>query len=140
MEDASENFVSLTNEEAGYETLQEIENQTSDNSRQKRAFDRVPYKSKVILQPGNSSEYLGVKVQGVIGNISERGCQAMFPVPVEVGDLYRIQFDNEQLDIPLTFVRCLRCRLISEDEFETGFLFLSPIAISKNLLGKKKTE
>lgn len=140
MQNDPEDRVSLTNEDAGYEILQEIENLTSNDSRKKRAYDRIPCKSKVILQPGNSSEYLGIKVQGIIGNISQKGCQAMFPVPVEVGDVYRMRFDDKQLDIPLTFARCLRCRLISEDEFETGFLFLSLIDISKGILGQKTTE
>ena len=82
-----------------------------------------------------SGQFLSFKVQGIIGNISEGGCQAMFPVPIQVGDIYRMHFDKKDLDLPLTFVRCQRCRLISDDAFEAGFVFFSPIPLPANLVG-----
>ena len=140
MKSDSEDPILLPDEDAGFDTLQEIEKLSSDDARQQRAHERIAHKSKVILHPGNSSEFLGFKVQGIMGNISPKGCQAMFPVPLEVGDMYRMLFDKEQFDIPTTFVRCIRCRLISEDEFETGFSFFSSITLPENLLSKKKPE
>ena len=127
--------VSLIDEDASFDTLQDIERHTSDEARQQRKHKRFQVKTKVILQPGNSSEFLSFKVQGIIGNISEGGCQAMFPVPIQVGDIYRMHFDKKDLDLPLTFVRCQRCRLISDDAFEAGFVFFSPITLPANLVG-----
>jgi hypothetical protein len=135
-----EDYISLPNEDDDFETLQKIEKLASEDARQQRAHERIAYKSKVILQPGNSSDFLGFKVQGIIGNISNQGCQAMFPIPLEVGDMYRMRFEKESLDVPLMFVRCLRCRLVSENEFETGFSFFGPITLPQDLISNKKPE
>ena len=96
---------------------------------QQRAHERICIKVKVILQSGNSSELLSYKVQGVTGDVSEGGCRAMFPIPIQVGDIYRLQFDREQLDVPLVFARCMRCTLVREDAYEAGFAFFSKIKI-----------
>ena len=127
--------VSLIDEDASFDTLQDIERRTSDESRDQRQHKRFKMKTKVILQPGNSSEFLSFKVQGIIGNLSEGGCQAMFPVPIGVGDIYRMRFDKKDMDLPMTFVRCQRCRLISDDAFEAGFVFFSPITLPPELAG-----
>ena len=129
--------MSLVDEDASFDTLQDMERRTSDDLRQGRVHERFSIKSKVILQPGNSSEFLSFKVQGIIGDISSGGCRAMFPVPIQVGDIYRLHFDKEKLDLPMLFVRCLRCRLTSDDAFEAGFVFFKPITLPQNLVGKK---
>lgn len=126
--DTSDN-ISLANEDVNFDILKDIENQTSENIRQKRAHERITIKVHVILQPGNSSACLDFKVQGVTGDISSGGCRSMFPIPVTVGDIYRLQFDKSQLDIPLVFARCMRCKLISEDAFEAGFAFFQAIRL-----------
>ena len=140
METECRDNVSLVDEDASFDTLQDMERQTSDDLRQGRAHERFSIKSKVILQPGNSSEFLSFKVQGIIGDISAGGCNAMFPVPIQVGDIYRLHFNKEQLDLPISFVRCLRCRLISEDAFQAGFAFFKPITLPQNLLNKQKHD
>ena len=50
-----------------------------------------------------------------------------------VGDVYRLEFDREQLDLPLTFVRCVRCSLLEEERFEVGFRFFTLIALPRNV-------
>ena len=127
----------LADENVGFDTLKELGGETSDHARQRRAHERFVLKVKVVLQPGNSSEFLSFKVQGVSGDISVGGCQALFPVPVQVGDVYRLHFDKEQLDLPMLFVRCRRCRLINEDGFEAGFSFFSPITLPQELATKE---
>ena len=129
--------ISLMDEQGGFDTLQDMEKQSSDEVRQRRAYERLAVKAKVILQPGNSSEFLSFKVQGISGNISAGGCQVMFPVPVQVGDVYRLHFDEKKLALPMVFVRCVRCRLINEDAYEAGFIFFSPIKLPANLFDKK---
>ena len=72
---------------------------------------------------------LKFKVKGVTGDISEGGCSVLLPIPVPVGDVFRLHFDRSQLDLPMTFARCLRCRLVREDAFEAGFVFFKAIAL-----------
>ena len=136
MDSRSGNDIALNNEEQDFDLLQEIEQQTSEEIRKQRTHERVCIKAKVILQSGNSSELLSYKVQGVTGDVSEGGCRAMFPIPIGVGDIYRLQFDREQLDVPLVFARCMRCKLVREDAYEAGFSFFSPLQIIRSLESK----
>ena len=128
-----ENNISLSNEEFGFNVLQDIESQTNDNIKQQRSSDRITVKSKIILQSANSSDYMSAKIQGVSGDISSGGCSAMFPVPMNVGDVYRLNFDKSLLDVPMVFARCMRCKLISEDAFEVGFSFFNSIQLSEDV-------
>jgi hypothetical protein len=112
-----------------FEMLQELERNTSDEIRRQRAHFRLAIKTGVVLQPGNASERLSLKLKGVTGDVSEGGCSALFPIPVKVGDIYRLEFDRKVLDLPLTFARCVRCRLVREDAIESGFTFFSPIVL-----------
>ena len=114
-------------EDISHDILQEIEEQTDEKIRAQRVHDRVAVKLNFTLQPGNSSEFLEYKVQGILGDISSGGCKAMLPIPVKVGDIYRLQFENGRVNLPMLFVRCVRCRLVSEDAFEAGFSFFNPI-------------
>lgn len=113
------------------ELLQELESNTPDEIVRQRAWSRVQIKARIVVQSANTSELRTFKVAGVTGDISAGGCQVLLPVPLNVGDAYRIEFDREALDLPTTFARCLRCRLIREDAFETGFSFFSPVELNE---------
>ena len=116
-----------------FDLLQELAVNTPEELRRRRAHFRLAVKAGVMLQPGNASDLLKFKVKGVTGDISEGGCSAVFPIPARVGDIYRLQFDHEQLDLPLTFARCVRCRLVREDAYEAGFAFFTPICLPENV-------
>lgn len=120
------------NEDTGFDMLQELERNKTDEIRRKRAHFRVAIKARVTLQPANASQLLEFKMQGTSGDLSEGGCQLLFPMPVRVGDVYRLEFDRSELDLPLTFARCVRCRLLREDAFESGFTFFSPVSMPAN--------
>ena len=110
--------------------LRELEANKPDEIRQQRADERIVIKSRILLQPGNAGDLHRMKVQGVTGDISRRGCLILVPSPLRVGDLYRLTFDRSSLDLPMAFARCLRCRLIREDAFESGFEFFTPVELS----------
>lgn len=113
--------------------LQELEQNTPDEIRRQRTHFRVAIKAAVILEAGSASDLLKFRIQGVTGDISEGGCRALFPTPTRVGDVYRLSFDRELFDQPLTFARCVRCRLLREDAFEAGFQFFAPIRLPQNV-------
>lgn len=112
-----------------FDLLQELEQSTSDEMRRQRTHFRLQVKTQVIIQPGNVSDRLKFKMQGTTGDLSEGGCRVLFPLPVRVGDIYQLEFDRKQLDLPLTFARCVRCQLLREDAFEAGFAFFTPITL-----------
>ena len=50
--------------------------------------------------------------------------------PVLVGDVYQLHFAKGELDLPILYARCLRCRLVREDAFEAGFAFFEKIVLA----------
>lgn len=117
-----------------FNLLQDLKKNTTDEIRRQRAHFRLAIKAGVTLQAGNASELLLLKVKGVTGDISAGGASILFPVAPRVGDIYRLTFDRDALDLPLTFARCVRCRLIREDAFEAGFSFFSPITLPESAM------
>ncbi len=103
--------------------VEELAGQNLDELRRQRQEERVAVRATVILQPGNSSEARSLKAQGVTTEVSRGGCVAIFPVPIRVGDIYRLEFDQKQVDLPKLFARCLKCRWIHDEAFEGGFSF-----------------
>jgi len=127
-DDLDKSADSLNSDEA-FDLLQDLGRNTPEEIRRQRAHFRLAIKAAVVLQPGNASDILAMKVKGTTGDISEGGLSALFPIPPRVGDIYRLQFDRKTLDLPLTFARCVRCRVVREDAFEAGFSFFSSITL-----------
>ncbi len=123
----------VLDEADAFNLLAELEQNRSEEIRRQRQHFRITIKAEVLLQPGNASEILEFKVKGVSGDISEGGCSILFPIPANVGDIYRLQFNRRVVDLPLQFAQCVRCRLVRDDAYECGFRFFSPIALPENL-------
>ena len=124
----------LLGDDEAVQMLQELAANTPEELRRRRTHFRLSIKMPVILQPGNASELLSFKVKGVTADLSQGGCSAVLPVPIRVGDMYRLQFDRGTLDLPLTFARCVRCRLLREDAFEAGFSFFTTITLPERVI------
>ncbi len=129
----------ITSEEA-FSVLRDLERNTPEEIRRQRAHFRLAIKTGVVLQPGNGSQLLSLKVKGVTGDVSAGGCSALFPISITVGDIYRLQFDRKALDLPLTFARCVRCRLVREDAYEAGFAFFSPICLPESAAARTESS
>lgn len=123
-----------TSEQQAFDLLQELERNTPAEVRRLRHHFRIAIKAAVVVQPGNASELMSLKIKGVTGDISEGGCSVLLPLPPRVGDIYRLGFDRKEFDLPLTFARCVRCRLIKEDTFEAGFSFFAPISLPERMI------
>jgi len=79
-------------------------------------------------------------VEAVTGDISARGCRILSPVPLGVGDVFRLEFTGQVVQLSMLFARCLRCRLIREDAFEVGFEFFNTVALSDVLADQPVDE
>lgn len=123
-----------------FNMLQELEINTSEELLRQRTHFRIRIKSQLILLPGNASDQLKFKLQGTTGDLSQGGCQALFPMPVIAGDLYRLVFDRKTLDLPVTFAQCMRCRVLRENAFEVGFRFFVPITLPKSLVAMASAD
>ena len=93
------------NSDQAFDLLQELGRNTSAEIQRQRAHFRRVIKAGVVLQGGNASDLLKFKLKGVSGDISEGGCSVLFPLPPRVGDIYRLEFDRQAIDLPLTFAR-----------------------------------
>lgn len=111
------------------EILSEIERSTPAEVLRQRAHDRLQIRAKIIVQPGNASQRTELKLQGVTSDISRGGCQALFPLPLRVGDIYRLTFDQSLIAIGPVLARCMRCRFVRDDAFEVGVAFLQNIEL-----------
>ena len=118
-----------------FNLFQELECNTSEELRSQRTHFRISIKARVTMQAANTSDLLDFKVKGVTGNISEGGCGLLLPIPARVGDIYRLEFEQAKIDLPMTFARCVRSYLVREDAFESGFRFFAPISLPGNLSG-----
>lgn len=114
--------------------LQELERNKPDELRSQRMHVRRQIAAPVTIRPANSSSRYQAAVNGTTVDLSEGGCQIVSPHPCGVGDVYFLDFDQKELDLPKVFARCLRCRLVNEESFETGFCFFTKIVLPKQLL------
>ena len=100
---------------------------------QQRASKRLEIRTKVFARPGNSSQRRASVVEGVTGDISRDGCQILFPNTIGVGDIFWLTFDGVVVANDSVLARCVRCRFIREDAFETGFRFFEPIELTPQI-------
>ena len=119
------------------ELVREMEQSTPDSIKKMRAHTRLEIKSRLIVQPGNHSDRLRLKLQGMTGDISPGGCQILLGVPANVGDIYLLTFAREEIDLSPTYARCMRCRLVREDAFEVGFMFFNQVDLANAVAGEK---
>ncbi len=112
------------------ELLAELALQTSEEIKLARAHERLAIRVKVKLLPGNASDVVRGPIAGTTLDLSEGGCRAVFNRAPAVGDLYRARFDYPGIANTTVFVRCVRCRLLDEESFESGFMFFQPIDLS----------
>ncbi len=115
------------------ELLAELERSTPDAVKRARAHTRLDIRCKVFAQPGDMSRRLDMKLQGMTGDISRGGCQALFPLALHVGDIFFLSFDRSVLDVAPVLARCMRCRMIREDAFETGLAFFNSVELPTDM-------
>ena len=110
------------------ELLSDLEKQSLDQIRKLRKHQRFEVRVQVVLRSANSSN----RDEPVIGtsiDVSDGGCMLQFPQPIAVGDVFKLVFEDERLDLPTIFAHCKRCRMVRDDLFEAGFSFFSSISL-----------
>ena len=112
------------------DALSELEQNTSQAITAMRASQRSDIRTRVWIQPGNSSNRTGFVIEGLTADISRGGCMLLIPRPLMVGDVFWLRISDEHLRIAPMLVRCVRCRLVKEDAFEVGIRFLNEIDLT----------
>ncbi len=57
-----------------------------------------------------------------------------------VGDVYRVEFFEEENALPVVFARCVRCQFLKEGSFDTAFAFFSPLDTPEPIPGSKQSD
>jgi len=115
---------------AALDALSELEKNTSKAITALRSSQRVDIRTKIWIQPGNSSTRSSFVMEGLTADISSGGCMVLTPKPLMVGDIFWLRFSEDDVRIGPMLVRCLRCRFVREDAFEVGIRFLNEIDLS----------
>jgi c-di-GMP-binding flagellar brake protein YcgR len=111
------------------ELLRTLAQQKGVEVGQSRKHTRIEVELKVVVRPANASEHARFRLQGISADLSRGGCRLILPLPVGVGDVFRLEFASAAQPIAPVFARCLRCRLVREQVFEAGFQFLTAIEL-----------
>ena len=115
------------NQEEALNLLEELELSKPEDVAELRRIDSFPFKCEATLLPGNASEWKECENQGMTRQISKRSILAVFKKTVSVGDVFRVQFDPEKLDIPHVYALCERCRIVGDQGYEAFLSFFIPI-------------
>ena len=140
MKESSQTGPNPTDSEEDFGLLKDLERQSVDEIAKLRAHERIDRKIRLVLQRGDSSRVNEMRLQAYTSDVSSGGCCVISTGPVGVGDIFRITFDKSQLDVPMVFGRCVRCRLLREDSFEVAFSFFNPVTLGQADNGSKDSS
>lgn len=115
------------------ELINELEKNTTDEILKKRAHSRHTVKLPVIVQPANASQMREFKAHGITRDISSGGLGAIFSIPIGVGDIYRLDFQEAHVELPVTIARCVSCSFVRDGTFNVGFKFFSTLSLPDDL-------
>ena len=115
------------------QALSELERNTDAAILAQRSSERIDIQARIFVRPANASQRHQFTIEGVTADVSNGGCMALFSRPIMVGDMFWITFDDERLRLGSLFARCLRCRMVREDAYETGFRFLNDVDLASAL-------
>ncbi len=116
--------------EESFKVLEELELNQPKAVMEVRCVDEVEVKAKVWVEPGNASDRDGTKLVGVSSRIGQLSLTTVFPQPLRVGDVYRVTFDRDSLDLDPTYAVCRKCRFVNDDTFESMLMFFAPVRIN----------
>ncbi|MEM8873434.1 MAG: PilZ domain-containing protein [Planctomycetota bacterium] len=113
------------------ELIRELQHGTTESAAFNRAHSRVPVEGRLQALPGNfSDDQPGI--DGQLVDISAGGCMGVFRKPLQVGDVYRVNFETKQISVPPTYARCLRARVLRDTAFEAGFAFFRAVDLDNS--------
>jgi c-di-GMP-binding flagellar brake protein YcgR len=92
-----------------------------------RASERIELQTQVVVRPGNASQRGEFAYETVTVDISDGGCMLLSPAAVLPGDIYWLEFTDDQVRLGAMFGRCLRSRFVREGVYELGMKFMAPI-------------
>ncbi|MCB9892654.1 MAG: hypothetical protein H6832_03000 [Planctomycetes bacterium] len=109
--------------------VEELELNRPEEIRNASEDGKSRIKASATIRPANVSERSREALDGTTGEIQRRGVSVLLRDPLLVGDLYRISFDRDALDVAPVLSICDRCTMLNETAFEVHLRFLHEIAL-----------
>lgn len=106
----------------------EIARNTPSNIAALRKHERVMVRGGMEILPGDLTRVENPD-RGSAVDVSAGGCMGVFARPPLVGNVYRVRISSSELDLPMTYAKCVRVRLLRDDAFEAGFAFFAPVEL-----------
>ncbi|MCA9127907.1 MAG: PilZ domain-containing protein [Planctomycetales bacterium] len=114
-----------------WDSLSQLRANTPDALLKLRTERRIGISVPVVIKPGDASRRHTEAIEGITGDMSVHGCQVIVERPIWVGDLFWLEFDNRQLNVEPQIAVALRCVVIGDMKFETGFKFMQSVDLSR---------
>ncbi len=114
-------------EEESLKLLEELALNHVDNVKERRIHGRFKLKASCWISPGNLSQRAEFSYEGSTRDLSAGGLVAVLPGSLAVGDIYHISFDRQVLDVAPMTARCVKCRMLDEDNFEIALAFYETV-------------
>ncbi len=111
--------------------LQALEMNALD-AESRRGNKRFALNIGLNIWAGNMRDRDDQPIKARCQDLSDSGCRILCDKPLNVGDVYLTQFDQDnEYQVDSVYVRCIRCHMLGETKFEVGFSFLSPVNIKQ---------
>lgn len=102
-----------------------VESAESDERQRSRSVD----KSAVTIDSASPAHRGLNPIAGHLRDAGRGGVGTLSTRPPAVGDVYLLTIPDSPFNTEQIFARCMHCRLIREDAFESGFAFFAPAAL-----------
>ncbi len=103
------------------------ESQETNQRRASRSVER----SSITIESASTSER---GRRAITGHLRDAGCGGVGTLTTRapsVGDVYLLNIEDSPFTTGQIFARCMHCRLIREDSFESGFAFFAPATLQE---------
>ena len=124
---AAESAVALSADDLIEDLLQAAGND-SQQTNQRRA-SRSTDRSIITIESASTSERGQRSIEGHLRDTGCGGVGTLTTRPPSVGDVYLLNIQDSPFTTDQIFARCMHCRLIREDSFESGFAFFAPATL-----------
>ena len=112
--------------EEAHRLIEELELNHPKRVMEVRCVDGVEIKATVWVESGNATDRDGHKLVGTSSRIGQLNLTTVFRWPLSVGDVYRITFDRESLNLNPCYAVCRKCCLVNEETFQSTLTFFAP--------------
>jgi len=109
--------------------LQAAGNESQETNQ--RSASRSTDRSSITIEAASTSERGQRSIEGHLRDAGCGGVGTLTTRPPSVGNVYLLNIEDSPFTTDQIFARCMHCRLIREDSFESGFAFFAPATLQE---------